>query len=73
MIMKTGTKCLSADESHECILFRPPLLNNGSAVKILYQIKRPKLTFIEDATQVFPDDAKEEKLDTTNEKNDGDE
>jgi hypothetical protein len=42
-------------------------------VIIFHQIKRPELAFVEDAAQVFPDDAEEKKLDTTDEKDDGDE
>lgn len=52
---------------------RPFLIHNGLPVIIFHQIKRPELAFVEDAAQVFPDDAEEEKLDTTDEKDDGDE
>lgn len=52
---------------------RPFLIHNGLPVIIFHQIKRPELTFVKDAAQVFPDDAEEEKLDTTDEKDDGDE
>ena len=52
---------------------RPFLVHNDFPIIIFHQIKRPKLAFIEDAAQVFPNDAEEEELDAADEEDDGDE
>lgn len=51
----------------------PFLVHNGFPIIIFHQIKRPELAFVEDAAQVFPDNAEEKELDAADEEDNGDE